>query len=856
MYRPVGHPARARGEVTGGPRAMVPVRRWWRTGARHYPRRSGGGGMEWLRSGTGASRGARGLAWVLASALLVAAVVLALRVLDARRGVRAAHPPVEGRLTAPGLEGRVEVVRDRRGIPHVRALHDADAWLALGFVHAQDRLAQMLWLRRVAQGRSAEWAGESGLAADRLARTAGLAVRAALDAERASPRARAVLASYAAGVNVRLARLAEGLEEPPLALGEPLAGVEPWAPADSLALLKLHAFAQDATLEESLVLAELIQRFGGFGARPFFPPGLGFDAVPPEPDPTLARGLPSPAPALRAAAGLAGRSIGSTAFAVSAGLASREGALLAADLHFEARAPANVYEAHLHAGELDVAGATLPGIPGFWTGFTPDVAWASTRVPVVVADLFVETLHPDDPRRYKDGSRWRSLAMREETLRVRGGAEETLAVAETVRGPLVHTLVDSGRPLALRWPGALPGTGVEALVQMAYADGAEALREALRQHHEPVLEVVYADRRGHGGSQVAGWIPKRALPAGGVPVPARNPAFLWKDPLAYDDLPRRSLGPGSAWVVAADGPVGGRPAGAGMEVLWRPGERARRVNALLREAALAGGVDVTTLVAVQRDVTSGGASELIEAALRLAGDLSGLRREARDVAQTLEAWDRRSATDSLGAAVYHVFLTRLVRALFEASLGPELLERYLALRGVSPGVLVQGVLEAAARGEPDPNGWADPEAVRAAVRRSLGDAWISLSVELSANRERWTWGNLHRVRFAPLARTAPALGELGPFAYGGDASSVQVAEYRGVDSLDARVVATYRFVANASDLDQALTSLTPGQSEHPAHRHATDGLARWLEGRPSLLSTSPPVIEDGEVARLTLEPPP
>ena len=112
------------------------------------------------------------------------------------------------------------------------------------------------------------------------------------------------------------------------------------------------------------------------------------------------------------------------------------------------------------------------------------------------------------------------------------------------------------------------------------------------------------------------------------------------------------------------------------------------------------------------------------------------------------------------------------------------------------------------------------------------------------------------MQFAPLVPEAWSrrARDLGPVPYGGDGSSVQVAEYRGLDSFDARVVATFRFVAEVSDLDQALTSLAPGQSEHPGHPHAVDGVARWAEGRASLLSTSRPVIEDGEVARLTLVP--
>ena len=61
-------------------------------------------------------------------------------------------------------------------------------------------------------------------------------------------------------------------------------------------------------------------------------------------------------------------------------------------------------------------------------------------------------------------------------------------------------------------------------------------------------------------------------------------------------------------------------------------------------------------------------------------------------------------------------------------------------------------------------------------------------------------------------------------------------------------------VARGGNLDQALTAFAPGASEHAGHPHATDGIERWRLGKPNLLSTSDPVIEDGPVQTLLLEP--
>ena len=92
-----------------------------------------------------------------------------------RRAARSAHPRVDGRLTVEGLAAPVVILRDLRGVPHIRARSDADALRGLGFSHAQDRLAQMVWLLRSAQGRAAELIGPSALPSDRIARTVGIA---------------------------------------------------------------------------------------------------------------------------------------------------------------------------------------------------------------------------------------------------------------------------------------------------------------------------------------------------------------------------------------------------------------------------------------------------------------------------------------------------------------------------------------------------------------------------------------------------------------------------------------------------------------------------------------------------------
>ncbi len=800
-------------------------------------------------------------------ALLIAAFAVALAGLGAwresRRALESAYPPANGTLSVAGLRAPLEIVRDRRGVPHVRAQSEVDAWFGLGFAQAQDRLAQLVWLRRVALGRSAERIGEAGLASDRWARTLDFAGLAARDLRAASPEARRALSAYAAGVNAWIALLRNGeLAAPPVALDEPLDEVEPWLPQHSLALAKQHAWALADPVAEILVLEQLVRSLGAGAARPLFPDEVGSTPPPapaPSPAPASADALDARAVALlsstRRALGLSGASVGSAGWIVDAALARRGHPLLAADLHFPPSAPSHVYEAHLRGGALEVAGATLPGIPAFWAGFNPHAAWAALQVPVVVADLFEETIFAQDGTRFLDAGRWRPLATRSEKIAVAGGGEETLLVRATSRGPLLDALApEAGRPVSLHWSGALGG-GVDGLVRLAHAESAAEAREALRAHVEPVVSVVFVDAAGAGGLQLAGFVPQRAMPSGLQPVPASNSAYEWSHGVSADELPARLLGAGHPWIVSADA---GLPlASVGIELMWRPGARAERVSELLAQASVRGPLDLAQLVAIQHDAGSAVTPRIVANVLELMKDDAQLGHEEREVLALLVAWDGVSDAASRSATAYHVLCARLLPMLLSPALGETLARAYLSLPRVQSAALLDMALARARQGGDPDAAWSDPTLVRISLRRALRETWLTMATRLGASREKWSWGHLHRVSFAPLwpGAWAGRADELGPFPIAGDATSIAVSEFRGLDDrFDADVVSGYRLLVDAGNLDQALTAFAPGQSEHAGHPHALDALPRWLLGKPGLLSTSDPVIEDGPLEDLRLVP--
>jgi penicillin amidase len=404
------------------------------------------------------------------------------------------------------------------------------------------------------------------------------------------------------------------------------------------------------------------------------------------------------------------------------------------------------------------------------------------------------------------------------------------------------------------WTGALPGDGIGGLLRAAHAPSAASFRSALGAHFEPVLAFVFADDAGAGGMQIAGGVPRRGADTGLAPAPARGEEFAWHGTLPFEALPFEALG--ATWLVAADRPPE-RPGAVRGEWLWRPGVRAARIQELLRSESQRGPLALRQIAAIQTDVTAPGAPSLVRDVLALAGDPSALGAEAREVASLLSEWDGRAGADSVGAALYYAFLERLVHDALEARLGAELAARYLALPQAHP-VHVVTELVAAAAGRTD-GAAEDAERARLVeiIGRSLRETWLWLSVHSGPNREKWNWGRLHPVTFRPLgpfALLGPPPAALGPFPVGGSDDTVACAEYDRRAPFDVRVASTWRLAIDADQLDQGLTSLAPGESEHFDHPHASDGIERWLAGQPRLLVASPLLIDETTRARLVLEP--
>lgn len=836
--------------------------------------------------------------WQALFEALAAGAALLLLILFLREFERipAAFPQVQGRIALAEIQEVVEIRRDERGVPHIRAQSQADAYTALGFAHAQDRLAQMLWLRASARGRSSEWIGGSGLPADREARLLNIGGVADAEAARLDESTQAVLEAFSRGVNAYLQRIRMGDQRAPVAISSlAIESIEKWTPADSLALVKLYAWGLDGSLESSLVYQQLLQRLGGFGASPFLPEatGGGSAAMGPPRGQEYSRdsagttgtgtgigtgtGTATGFGALRRAAGMWGRSIGSSAWVVGAGYSASGHPLLAADLHFEPTAPAAVMEAHFSGENLEVGGVMIPGVPVVWTGRNAEVSWAATGTSAVVLDLFVEAMHATDPNRYRDSEGWHNIIQREEVILVRGEKSVSMQVRETRRGPLLQPwFAQGGEPLSLAWTGRLEGNGVAAMLSAVTATDVESFRAELAAHHEPPLIFALADKHGGAAMQLAGWLPLRLFPTRHFPVPGRSDTFHWRGPVPFAQLPGVTLTEQAGWLIAADNALSSWDAGTPIEWRARSGVRARRIAERLREETAQGLLTRDSLTAIQKDAHSATGLALLEQARRLwpdsvlAGQVPGPAREqATQLMQVLEEWDGNLAAESLGAAAYHLWVDAYFSQLFGKSMGPELLHRYLSLPESDPEGVLLKVLQGAGRGSGEV--WVQKERQQLDLLVAMSQAWTRLGSrdlshqplialpleqgdEVGSRDQMWRWGELHALRFRPLFGEAEEISTISPQPSAGDGHSIGAAAFDGARPFDVRVASIYHFAVDTNEMEIASASLVPGQSEHPGHPHFSDGFESWKEGKLGIFNLGRNQEESSGERKLRLVP--
>ena len=520
-------------------------------------------------------------------------------------------PPREGAVRA-NVSQPVVVTFDAKGIPQIWAKTDADAFFAMGWLHASDRLFQMELVRRLSRGELSEVFGAVAFDADVHQRRIGFARRAR--AAKLDGPARDAMQRYADGVNTFIAD-ARLLPPEFVVLGlKP----RPWTIEDCLAISGYQTWFSHELMDQDGKVQKLVEKLGvqattlANASHPWSPPTV---------------------PDLRITGA-------SNSWVVAPSRSSSGAALHASDPHLSIdQAPGLWYLAGLHSEEgLNVVGVTYAGAPFVVMGHNDHIAFSFTVASVDVIDSF-----HDAPRN----------VLREE-IRVKGeDRPRVLEVKQGARGVMIDDTT------SLHWAGFdfEPAAAVDAAWRLQKTRDFAAFRSVVTRFGALDANWIYSDRAGNIGYQLGAPIPIRDYDSY-VRQQASDPRTAWRGYRALDETPHAFNPPQGFLASSNNQPVGeGFPYRIpGFYDPWR----IARATTILEKLSSA---SPREMQAMQLDLTSGLAARWKGLAAQGA-KAAGLGEEAR----MLESWDARMNPDSRAATLFAAWWRRLPRAIFEDEL--------------------------------------------------------------------------------------------------------------------------------------------------------------------------------------------
>jgi len=680
-------------------------------------------------------------------------------------------PPTSGVQPLKGLAQNVSVRRNAMGMPLIESNSFHDALFALGYVHASDRINQMVTLRLLAQGRLAEMSGASMLDADRYMRAVNLKKSAGELYKASSPRLKRFFEVYARGVNAYLFRYADKL---PGDLASSGYKPEYWKPEDSALIFCLLNFSQSANLPEeiaSLVLAQTVTT----DKLAWLTPSAPDENLPvAEADKLQGIKLNGQIPGLSelsnaseqlAAMNLLGAST-SNNWAIAPQRSRSGKSLLASDSHGPLAAPSLWSFVQIHAPKYQAAGVTVAGLPMVLGGFNGKVAWSATSVFGDNQDLFLEKIRRQGSSlTYEVNGKWQPLGVRNETYFVKGQRPIREAVYETRHGALLNSAQagtqGAGFGLALQTPSFTDDKSLDAFFDLSRAQTAERASDASREIRAIALNLVFADASNIGW-QVTGRFPNRREGEGLLPSPGWDGRYDW-DGYADPMLHPYDQDPAQGWLGTANQRV--IPHGYGMQLSnsWAAPERGER----LAELAGSGKQDGRSMIAMQYDQTTTFAAKLkkmFEApgmAQPLKQAIDALpeadRSKAREAYTRLMAFDGKLSPTSADAAIYELFLQESMKQIFLDEFGPQSSPAWKAF--IANGDLSYSAQADHLLGREDSPFWDDARTPQkedkpTILARSLAAAISAGDSQLGGDRKAWQWGKLHRYEWKmPTART-------------------------------------------------------------------------------------------------------
>ncbi len=763
-------------------------------------------------------------------------LILAIAILGL---VLSSQPLVPDDYKISGLKEPVNIQRDHFGIPYISANNKSDLYLALGFVHAADRIFQIDFLRRLVSGRLSEVLGPAGLKKDKLFSQLRF-VEFQRDLRRKRP------------------ELFKGswFDE----LNAYVTGLNQFLKLDQLPVeYKFLAYKPKAfEVEEVLAIGGYMAYGFAHGAKSdsFF--GYLQQKLEPEVFSALWKTYPSQGP-LISKPGKYGLSMknksskeeiksmkqksavmiesldliedldelfaifyGSNSWVIGPQKSSTGNAVLVNDPHIGYSNPSVWYEASLHCKDFKVQGHFLSGFPFALVGHTKDHAWGLTMLSQDDMDLYLETIDWNQ-KRVKRGDSWVELKEYPVSIPIKNAAPVSYTVTWTDIGPLIDPFLkfDHKKPVSLFWSYFDPDNNIhKAFHGINNQSDIGAFENSVSQIISPGLNISYTNTQGDIAWWAAGrFINRSQSNPGHVPLNGEDFANHSTNYLPFSYNPKL-LNPPQGYIITANNdPTGKR----GKSGYYQPADRAQRIEQLIKAKKKLSINDHKRILGDSASVLH----QMIGPRLckALTKHLSKEPSES-SLASTFCQWNGEHETQEIGALLFQEWLIQLRILLTENVLNQN--DRYHWLRLTHSKHFLYHLFDEGHSHLLDLQNISLDQAMVKAFKSTVS----VLTEKYGKNSSTWKWGKAHTVTYKhPLGKNKwLSFLNLGPYEAPGLKDSINAVGTKFSNKrFDVFSGPSTRRIVDMSDIDNSYSILPTGNSGNYFSRHYRDQVKRYLD---------------------------
>lgn len=757
-------------------------------------------------------------------------VIVSVVIIIAFTFVQFTVPQKYGELEFSNLDNPVEITFDQFGIPHINAQTDLDAYRALGFVMAGDRLFQMDLLRRLVNGSLSEIFGKDMIEVDKMLRKLRFKKSSQIIFDRYKD---GVSQKAVAQANAYLEGIHHYIKTKPLPLEFHLLGYkpEPFEVTDIIGLAGYMALTFAEGINGDVLFSELMQklpedkmeilRVGAEVDRDYFSEQKVVRSKLLNNMNELFSKIEEVLPLFH----------GSNSWVLAGRRTNTGYPILANDPHIGVKNPHIFYEAHVKSPNLEVYGHFLPLSPFAVIGHTPYSAWGFTMSEIDDLNIYDEKINPNDPTQVMYNNEWVPLEIYTERIKVKDADDEIFEVKVTPHGPLLEgtRFGVEGKNLALHWSVYHPENNLmQSLYEFPYAKTVEEFKLAVSHAGAPGLNVTWANKAGDIAWWVLGKFPK--LPDGlatDLILKGWDGTQEVERYYSIDENPH-IVNPESGVIVSANY----KPQleeFAHFDGYWQPAGRYFRLEKLLAKQTT---WSIEDLKKIQTDVVVP-IGEQVKNDLIAGLDTTKLKANEIKVLNLLKSWDGKTTIDSVGSSIYHSWNYFLSYEVFIDELGKEDFVK-LAL-SADFWHAYKKLLKNFNHSFWDDIRTNRVETGKEVLLKTFRLVVKDLTQKLGYHPEYWTWGNLHTVEYEhPLGKVKPLnlIFNIGPVpAQGGRYVINNLGHKKHLNDFRVHHAPATRRLISLEDTTSSLGIIPTGNSGNPFSEHFKDQLKIYHAGK-------------------------